>query len=493
MATRIVSGRGRRFSSQLKAPEKIEDICIELLDHSTKRHSAIDLFRLWNARDPQASAARLATQFVQQNRPLLDLLDVRIDRDFDGQEVMLEVHSGSAVGAIPLLSPTSAQLDYGLVIQPRFPWPGIGPMLAEMGWRVFPRPLLLPLLKRSERRVPAWVLSSMVLPRMKALLDTVDRRFDMAHEILPAPRGRVDWAAYATRHLVRGQALQVPCSFPDLRADRQLLGAIRHTVERQLQSLESQRAHGAFVMRLIEAALAIAYRVRHVPPFVPSPPILANWLQRPLRTAHFTDGLQAIQWTVEDRGLAGISDLEGIPWTMPMEQFFEAWVETILAKVAQQTGGHLRTGRKRETVHPIQWDPAYLGSQRSLIPDLCVEYQNLTLIVDAKYKRHWEEIGESGWRGAGDELREQHRHDLLQVLAYANLARTDRVVACLVYPCSLASWQSLRERGRIMHRAEVGLAGRRVELWLTAVPMTGTVGEVAGGWAEGIRRARGPR
>jgi len=26
--------------------------------------------------------------------------------------------------------------------------------------------------------------------------------------------------------------------------------------------------------------------------------------------------------------------------------------------------------------------------------------------VDAKYKRHWEEIGESGWRGAGDELRD---------------------------------------------------------------------------------------
>ena len=33
------------------------------------------------------------------------------------------------------------------------------------------------------------------------------------------------------------------------------------------------------------------------------------------------------------------------------------------------------------------------------------------------------------------------------------------------YPHSLSSWQSLSERGRIMHRAEVGLAGRRVR-WL---------------------------
>ena len=31
------------------------------------------------------------------------------------------------------------------------------------------------------------------------------------------------------------------------------------------------------------------------------------------------EGMQAIDWTVEERGLAGLSDLEGIPWTMPME------------------------------------------------------------------------------------------------------------------------------------------------------------------------------
>ena len=315
MATRAVSRHHPSQSpsskrSPLAAPEKSADICLELHDHSTKRHSAIDFFRLRGLRDPQASAARLATQFVTQNQPLLDLLDVRIEHGFDGHDVTLGLHSGSAVGAIPLLSPTSARLDYGLVVQPRFPWPGIGPMLAEMGWRVSPRPLRLPLLKRSERRVPAWVLSSMVLARLQALLDTVDRRLDMAHEVVSAPRGRVDWAIYATRHLSRGQALQVPCAFPDLRADRQLLGA---------------------------------------------------------------------------------------------------------------------------------------------------------------------------------DLREQHRHDLLQVLAYANLARTERVVACLAYPCSLASWRSLQERGRLMHRAEVGSAARRVELWLTAVPMTGSIADVAGTWANGIR------
>jgi len=112
-----------------------------------------------------------------------------------------------------------------------------------------------------------------------------------------------------------------------------------------------------------------------------------------------------------------------------MEKFFEAWIETIFRVGAQRTGGQMRVGRKRETVHAVNWDPPYLGSQKSLVPDIWVEWDSITLIVDAKYKRHWEELQQRSWRDVEEELREQHRNDLLQVLAYANLARTSTVIA----------------------------------------------------------------
>jgi hypothetical protein len=95
-------------------------------------------------------------------------------------------------------------------------------MLAEMGWLISPTPLRLPLLKRSERRVPPWVLSFMVLARLKALLERLERRFELATEILSAPKGSIDWTQYATRQLPPGNFLSVPCTFPDLRDDRQL-------------------------------------------------------------------------------------------------------------------------------------------------------------------------------------------------------------------------------------------------------------------------------
>jgi len=484
--------RQYRKKAPLVAPLRANEICLELEDYSIARRSAIDFFQLRKLGDPQtvaARAARLAEQFIIQNRSLMSLLDVRVDRDYDGNDVRLLIQSGSKVGAIPLISPTTARPDYGLVVQPRFPWAGIGPMLAEMGWRISPTPLRLPLLRRSERRVPVWVLSFMILVRLKALLDSLDRRFEMSRETRTAPRGTVRWAEYATKSLPNAGFLSIPCIFPDLRDDRFLKGAIRHSVECQLRALETQKEHGAFVHRLIEFGQQILRRVQTVAVYIPSATALGAWLRRPMRTEHFTDGLQAIEWTVQERGLAGLSDLEGIPWTMPMDHFFEAWVETAFRIVAQRTGGQMRVGRKQETTHPLRWEPSYLGSQKSLVPDIWLEWDSTTLIVDAKYKRHWEEMQRSSWSNLEEQLREQHRNDLLQVLAYANLARTPKVIACLAYPCSPESWDSLRERGRLIHKAEITVGSRSVHLWLTALPMATAVERIAGPLADELRAA----
>jgi hypothetical protein len=439
--------------SPLLPIEPSRDICLELQDYTTVRKSAVELFAVRGSADPQAQAARLADQFINQNRSLLDLLQVTVRRDYDGRDVLLEVESGSRVGAIPLISPLTAKADFGLIVQPRFPWPGLGPMLAEMGWLVSPSPLQLSLLKRSERRVPLWVLSFMVLARIKALLDRLEARFEMIRETRSAPKGRVDWADYCTREMSRAKFLSVPCTFPDLRDDGQLKGAIRYSLEKQLRSLETQRDQGSFVHRLISFAESLLSRVRAVATRRPSTSEVGYWLRRPLRNEVFVEGLQAIEWTVEERGLAGLSDLEGIPWRMPMEQFFEAWVETVLRTVALRTGGILSAARRRQTVSALSWEPPYTGSQRSLVPDLVLELDGITLIVDAKYKRHWEELQERSWHEQKGDLHEQHRQDLLQVLAYANLAAQARVICCLVYPCpenlgiSGAAWTTVSPSG----------------------------------------------
>jgi 5-methylcytosine-specific restriction endonuclease McrBC regulatory subunit McrC len=448
---------------------------------------AEQLFRAPPTRDSNAQAARLAQQFVAQNVGLLANLGIAIEPRFDGTTVKLSFRTGTRIGAIPLLSPTSGKPDCGLIVKPRFEWPGIGAMLGVMGWRVIPAPLRLPLLPWSERKIPPWVLSSIVLFRLQALVHQLNRRFEMVTEIRHSPRGNIDWTTYATKSVSRGNFMSLPCRFPDLRDDRDLKAAIAFTLRKLWQSLEGQRTAGVFVLQLIATAQHLLQHLGNIAPKEPSPLHFQRWFRCPLHAEVFRNGLQAIEWTVEDRGLAGLSDLQGLPWVMPMEAFFEAWTETVFQMIARRLGGMVRTGRQGQTIVPLQWEPPYFGSQKYLLPDLILESGNTTIIVDAKYKSHWEEMSRERWGELEAELREHHRADLLQILAYANIGTMDRVIVCLAYPCRHETWQSLKARGRLFHRASISAGKRQVVLLLTAIPMCGITAPVVNELSETLR------
>ena len=465
----------RREFRGLKPVAVLDAVTFNAIDCSTVRVPAHFLLRGRASRDPGTLIARLADQFVEQNRARFRMLDLTVGAHYDGASVSLTVQTGITIGAVPLISPTTGHSDYGFVVRPRFEWTGVGEILGATGWRVVPAPLSLPLLPRSERKIPPWVLSSMIISRIQVLLKTLERRFEMKHEVRAAPRGRIDWPSYTRREIARSRFLSVPCRFPNLQDDRELKAAIRFTLEKQLGSLLTQRTAGLFVFKLIELCGLLLESVRDVPPQEPTPATIFGWLRGRLKSETFREGVQAIEWTAQDRGLAGLSDLDGLPWTMSMDEFFEGWAETVLAAVARKIGGILRTGRQSQTVTPLSWDPPYLGSQKSLVPDLVLEREDQTVIVDAKYKEHWEEMQRNRWTNLDEEIRERHREDLLQVLAYANLSTKARTVVCLVYPCQEATWKSLRERNLLFNRASVGVGTRRIDLVLTALPISTTV------------------
>jgi len=471
-AANRIPGRRRKFLSPLRPGEAIEQSCFEANDSTVTRLPASFLLRTSQPRDPSSQIARLADQLVKLNLDSLRQLDVNIEPHYRNSSIELDIHTNTRIGAIPLISPTSGRHDYGLVVRPRFDWPGIGPILGATGWRIIPTPLAMHSLPRSERRVPPWVLSTIVLFRLKGLLDQLERRFEITRAERSSPRGTIDWGRYLHRQISRARFLEVPCRFPELQKDRDLRAAIRFALEKQLHSLQSQRFAAPFVRELIELCGSLIDEVRDVSPREPHTSTFEIWRRGTLRTDIFNRGVEAIAWTAEDRGLAGMSDLQGLPWSMSMEQFFEAWVETIMSQVARRIGGVLRSGRKRQTVVPLRWDPPYLGSQKSLIPDLVIERGDLTIVVDAKYKEHWEEMQDRRWNELEDELRERHRADLLQVLAYSTVAETPKVLVCLAYPCNEERWQSLRDRNLLVHRAALPSTGRQIELMLIAFPLS---------------------
>lgn len=450
----------------------------QLADSSSLR---LPVGQLLGRGKPPAQAAalesRLASQFINMNRgPLAELgIEATATPTQDGH-VDVALATSARIGAIPLRSPVSGETEYGVLVSPRFGWDGVGEMLVGTGARILPRLPRLSLLPRSARAVPAWVIAAVVLSRLEALLEQMTRRFEPMEELSDRPRGRVTWATYVSRHIARGRPERVPCRFSSLQSDARLLGAAHATALKQLAALAIVRSDALIARRLMERFERLRQLLSEHPPRWGGLDDLAGaW-----RVEAVDRAIEAMSWTRDDRGLAGISPAGGLPWWLPMEQVFEAWVEVIVRDAARLAGGIVRTGRLRQTVRPLGWSPPYAGSQRFLLPDLEWLREDKLVVLDAKYKSHWEELEEEHWFGLRESVREAHRADLLQVLAYAAASDAKRVTCALVYPCSETTWASLRARDRVWHAADVPAGARSVQLRLMALPLGGAPESLAG-------------
>jgi hypothetical protein len=457
--------------------QKVRNSIFECTDSDIQRINATRLIQSEIPRDPESMAARLSRQFLDRNWEIFNRYDVQASQEYDGRDVWLVLRTGLQSGAFPLFSPTSGKPDYGMIIRPRFEWDGLGAMLAKMGWRIIPTLVDLPLLPGSEKKVPPWVLSSIVIIRIQQLLNILDRKFELINSTQSFPKGTVNWSDYASKKIPEANFLSFNCRFPDLRDDRSLKAAIHYTLRKQKSSLESQRYLTGAVLSLLDLCQSLIQRVSNVQPLRPTPEYIQAWFSSPYHIEPFINGIQAIEWTINERGLAGISDMKGIPWILPLDCFFESWMETLVSCLPKRIGGIAYFGRKKQTISPIHWDNAYIGTQKSLIPDAVLECDETTYIFDAKYKRHWEEFNSANWFHIEKEIQEQHRQDLLQVLAYSTLKNNHRVVSCLIYPCQPNTWESLKARGQLFRHASIPANDRRIEIILTAVPMNSRIEE----------------
>ncbi len=408
---------------------------LELKDNQTSYLSTEFLSKHVNARNEDKITAKLCKQFLSINESTFRKLNVEPEIYYSGDALKLKLSAHAKIGAIPLLSPITHKNEYSLIIKPRFGWQGVGPILSTTGWKILPDILNLPQLKISERRVPPWVLSSVILGRLDKLIRQLDRRFEMDEVYRSKPKGTVSWVDYAQKQVSKGRFLNFKCRYPELQENRELKSVVHFALKKQRQSLETQRDAGVYVLQLIDYCNQLIQKVSDCAPKQPNILQLQNLGSSLMQAKAIERGLEAVVWTSENKGLAGLGDLSGLPWMMSMEELFESYVESVFERIVQQQGGTLKSGRKRQTVAPISWDPPFLGSQSSLVPDLIIEKEDHVYIIDAKYKDHWEDLNMDSWYNISDKIRERHRNDLLQILAYASLPEKKEVSCCLMYPC----------------------------------------------------------
>lgn len=413
-----------------------------------------------------------ADSFIKFNREALRALDLQVDLAPSGNGPSLRLTPGGRAGAIPLRSAQTGRVVGGFVVRPRFGWAGVGPVLAATGWHAMPEFLEMPLVPGSGREIPPWVLAGPVLMRLAELIRRLKRGYQDTEATRSAPRGTILWQRYAAESLVHGRWEQVPCRFWDLTQDPRLRGQLRWVLERVRMDLLKVGARDSVAASLAAFALELQRLLGHVLPQAPRP----DELRQHLAATHLTDdlfrrGIQAMSWVVEERGLGGGRELDGIAWSLPLDRLWEGYVESAIRSEAAVTGGEVKVGRLGETTFPIRWSDPIHRSLGHLVPDIVVRRPGRRVqIVDAKYKAHLADMDAMGWKRFAEEARDAHRADLHQVLAYAALFDADEITATLVYPLRWETYRALQPQGRDIAVAELAHGGRRLRLELRGLP-----------------------
>ena len=458
-------GRGHHRRPILKAPRTRP--LYTGVDHGPPVALSADVL-LHGSRDGWSG---LADRFQGLNRAALDALDVQLRLDSNLTGSRLHVIPGGRAGAVPLRSPITGEVAAGLLIKPRFGWSGVGQILHETGWHAAPDVLEMPVVPGSANEVPPWVLAGPVLARLAELLRDLKRGYDFIEDTRAQPKGTIRWTEYARRHVPRGDLHHVPCRYPDLGIDPEILRAVRWTLERLHGELARVGGRDHIATTLVQLALLLMDKVKHARSERPRPetlhqifttnPYLANAIRR---------GLQAIGWIVEERGLGGTDTSNGLAWSLPLEVLWEHFVESHYRAESRITGATIRVGRLGETTFPIRWREPMQRSLSHLMPDLVLQRGRELHVVDAKYKAHFIHLDERGWREFQDDERSAHRSDVHQVLAYAGLFDAEHVTATLVYPLRRDTYLGLAERGQERSLATVYHGNREVSLELRGLP-----------------------
>lgn len=462
-ATRKAKRRAIRFTT---APAPAAQPLLHGVDSGAPLHVPPHVFIVKAGRE--GGWGTYLDPFVTLNEPALRALNLepRVVAGRDGAR--LELMPGLRAGAVPLRSPATGKVAGGVIITPRFGWPGVGQVLRATGWGSGPEFLPFPLVPGSGREVPPWVLAGPVLQRLSDLLQGLRRGYREHEAVRTQPRGQIQWQRYVTQQLPAGKWHQLPCRTSELEYDTRLRQVIRWTLEHLRGDLARTGAHDTLSLWLIER---ITRLIEHVADVIPRRPthseVDGGTGGNAFVSAAVKEGLRAIGWVVDERGLGGGQTSDGLAWSLSLETLWERYVEHIVRGEAARTGGRVRVGRLGETTIPLAWNDPGHRSLGHLVPDIVVQRAGSVEIIDAKYKAHFADLDATRWARFTDEVQASMRADIHQVLAYAAVAPEAQMTrATLFYPVRQTMFEALAARGqdRVVARIPVGIGEVRLEM-----------------------------
>jgi hypothetical protein len=373
-------------------------------------------------------------KFIAYNSELLNFLGVQADIVGTDQNASMAFRTSSFIGTIPLRSSDTGKQIGDFIVSPRF----VGKdrfqdyieILDLLDDDISPEVVdSMPLISGSNFRPPFYLEALKFISSLEEVLKRPWRKFDNVNINPDSPVGSVNWSKFIANQYKVEDVPRFPTRMNILSELHSEFAEIRYVFDTCKMELLSSRTPQRIRQRLRSRLAFLDEKLyRHVPK-------QSNYIG-----IRASDSISVKHCKDQANRILGRKLADSTAWRVDFNDVFEKFVQHILRQVGKEVGGKLYPNHRI----PSKGGQRFTWELRHLEPDAIYQSEHLLIFIDAKYKSNLYN------KFSGSEyVKDEHRHDLHQILAYTGFSRTERKYGMLCYPSNVLELKSTTFRNNI--------------------------------------------
>lgn len=392
--------------------------------------SGLSIQKKWFKGADKRIIGQYLQKFISYNSDFFAFLGVEPFIFGSDQNTSLGFRTSNFVGTIPLRAPDTGKQIGDFIVVPRYTtkdrYEDYIRILDLLDEEISYEQRLdsLPLVSGRNFRPPLYLEAVKFIRTLEKVGHTRWHKFDRVEKNLREPTGQVNWKKYLTREHKVEMRQVFPVSKNTLSENHSEYRQMRYVFD--LCRSELLSAHTPLRLRA-QIRPSIQFLDEKMAQFSPLAVIecIERFVDTPLIKQLKAQANKVLQHNVSD----------SVAWRVDFSEVFERFVQHIFKGIAQEHGARLIKNHKMKgySSYPSAWE------LRHLEPDAILQKEDVSIFIDAKYKAHL-----YNRYSISADLKEEHRRDLHQIMAYMSFSKGEKKQGVLCYPSNEVSVKQLK-------------------------------------------------
>ncbi len=360
-------------------------------------------------------------KFLLLNKEMLSFLGIEVKINGSGRDLSIQFISSNYIGAIPIRMPYDGIARKDFYVKPKFknevdPFSDLTQLLSKLEYSVLPEhaaneQLILPL----QLRPPTYYEAAKYIDFFEAAFNYKWVKFDVVSKTHHYPKANTNWEKYSMASSNPEKTFEYESRDNVLTINHREWQELTYVFNLSKDIITQNRVPILIRDKYTRRINSISKRNS----FVPSKQVETI----PLRS---TDPYCIQEVKKQANVILQKESTSYMAWRIDMAELFERYVQHVVSKSIKGLSGTVLLNKKIHGKGSIpSWGLHYLE------PDMIIKFNENIFMADAKYKAHYYSVAQKS-----DMLKETHRADLHQLLAYCSFSPQANKLGILFYPAN---------------------------------------------------------